>query len=67
MNPKYDESFKKGDIVCPNCGFDQEGYEFGADMIEMQGIDKTCCPECEEEIEFELTYKFKIISNEQPT
>jgi rubredoxin len=61
---KYDEVFKKGDIVCPKCGFDQEGYEFGPDMIEMQGVDETCCPECEEDIKFELTYIFKVINND---
>ena len=58
---KFDEVFKKGEIVCPDCGFDHEGYEYGADFPEYPQNDTTTCAECEHTFQFELTFRIKTI------
>lgn len=59
---RYDEVFKKGQIVCPKCGFDHEGYEYGADFPEVQGVEGVSCAECEHDFEFELTFNIRTIN-----
>jgi hypothetical protein len=61
---KYDELFKSGELVCPRCGFDHEGFEYGADFPELQGIETTTCAECELDFNFELTFKIKVIKDD---
>ena len=61
---KYTEdsdSFKKGECVCPHCGFDHENYEHGADFMELPGIDSTYCTNCEKDFEIQLEFKITTL------
>ena len=60
------ETFRKGEVVCPKCKTDHEGFEYGADFIGnrgLEGIELYSCSECEFDFSISVRFLVKTLPN----